>query len=69
MKRVIRTTIALGLMGLSLAGCGSFLPKPTPNSSKIFALFSPLKATERQDLDRPGQISLGVGPVRFRIPL
>jgi len=28
-------------------------------------LFSPLKATERQDLDRPGQISLGVGPVRL----
>jgi uncharacterized lipoprotein YmbA len=64
-KRVIRVTIALALMGLSLAGCSSFLPKPTPNSSKIFVLFSPLKATERQDLDRPGQISLGVGPVRL----
>ena len=42
-----------------------FLPKPTPNSSKIFVLFSPLKAAERQDLDRSGQISLGVGPVRL----
>ena len=28
-------------------------------------LFSPLQAAERQDLDRPGQISLGVGPVRL----
>jgi hypothetical protein len=57
MKPVIRITIALGLMALSLAGCGSLLPKPTPSSSKIFVLFSPLKAAERQDLDRPGQIS------------
>ena len=65
MKPVIRITIALGLMALSLAGCGSLLPKPTPSSSKIFVLFSPLKAAERQDLDRPGQISLGVGPVRL----
>jgi hypothetical protein len=64
-KRVIGATIALGLMGLWLAGCGSFLPKPTPSSSKIFVLFSPLKATERQDFDRTGQISLGVGPVRL----
>ena len=65
MKPVIRITIALGLMALSLAGCGSLLPKPTPSSSKIFVLFSPLKAAERKDLDRPGQISLGVGPVRL----
>ena len=65
MRRVIGVMIALGLIGLSLAGCGSILPKPKPNSSRIFVLFSPLQATERQDLDRPGQISLGVGPVRL----
>jgi len=65
MKPVIRATIALGLMGLSLAGCGSLFPKPSPNPSRIFVLFSPLQAAERQDLDRPGQISLGVGPVRL----
>jgi uncharacterized lipoprotein YmbA len=64
-RRVIGVMIALGLIGLSLAGCGSILPKPKPNSSRIFVLFSPLQATERQDLDRPGQISLGVGPVRL----
>jgi len=52
-------------MGLSLAGCGSLFPKPSPNPSRIFVLFSPLQAAERQDLDRPGQISLGVGPVRL----
>ena len=65
MKPVIRVTIAFGLLGLSLAGCGSLFPKPNPNPSKIFVLFSPLQAAERQDLDRPGQISLGVGPVRL----
>ena len=65
MKRVTRVTIALGLMGLSLAACGSLLPKPNPNSSRIFVLFSPIEAAERQDLDPSGQISLGVGPVRL----
>jgi uncharacterized protein len=65
MKPVISVTIALGLMGLSLAGCGSLFPKPSPNPSRIFVLFSPLQSAERQDLDRPGQISIGVGPVRL----
>ena len=65
MKPVIRVTIAFGLLSLSLAGCGSLFPKPSPNPSRIFVLFSPLQAAERQDLDRPGQISLGVGPVRL----
>jgi len=62
---MIRVTIALSLMGLSLTGCSSFFPKPTPNSSKIFVLFSPFQAAERQDSDHSGQISLGVGPVRL----
>jgi uncharacterized protein len=64
-KRVTGVTMALGLMGLSLAGCGSFLPKPKPDSSKIFVLFSPIEATERQNSDPSAQISLGVGPVRL----
>jgi len=55
-KRVTGVTIALGLMGLSLAGCGSFLPKPKPSSSRIFVLFSPLQVAERQDSDLAGQI-------------
>jgi uncharacterized protein len=65
MKPMIRVTIALSLMALSLTGCSSFFPKPAPNSSKIFVLFSPLQAAERQDSDHSGQISLGVGPVRL----
>ena len=65
MKRVIRLITALALMGLSLAGCGSLLPKPQPNSSGIYLLASPLKAVDRQDQSRSIQISLGVGPVRL----
>jgi uncharacterized lipoprotein YmbA len=64
-KRLNRVAIALGFMGLSLAGCGSLLPKPKPSSSRIFVLFSPLQAAERQDSDLAGKISLGVGPVRL----
>ena len=65
MKRVIKVTIVLGLIGLSLAGCSSFLPKPEPNPSRIFVLFSDIEAAERQNSDPSGQISLGVGPVRL----
>jgi len=64
-KRVIRVTITLGLICFWLAGCGSFLPTPRPNSSRIFVLFSPLKEAERQDSDPSEQISLGVGPVQL----
>ena len=65
MKRLIRVTIALALMGLSLAGCSSLLPKPQPNSSGIYLLTSPLKAADRQGYPRSVQISLGVGPVHL----
>jgi uncharacterized protein len=64
-KRLNKVMIALGLIGLSLAGCSSFLPKPKPDPSKIFVLFSPIEATERHDSDPSRQISLGVGPVRL----
>ena len=65
MKRVIQVTIALGLIGLSLAGCSSFLPKPNPNATRIFVLFPDIEAAERQNSDPSTQISLGVGPVRL----
>lgn len=55
MKRMIWVTIALGFIGLSIVGCSSFLPKPKPDPSKIFVLFSPIEATERQDSDPLGR--------------
>ena len=65
MKRVIRVMITLGLVGFSLAGCSSLLPKPKPDPSRIFVLFPDIEAAERQNPDPSGQISLGVGPVRL----
>jgi uncharacterized protein len=59
-KRVI-TAIALGLMGLSVEGCGSFFPKPIP--SRLFTLSS-LPSTGA-DTHHSRQISLGIGPVRL----
>jgi len=58
MKPVIRVTIALGLMGLSLAGCGS--PSKPSQSIQIFVLFSLFRAQSVQDLDRPGRFQIGV---------
>lgn len=60
MTRVI-TGMVLGLMSLSFDGCGSIFPKPIP--SRLFALSS-LPSTGA-DTDHSGQISLGIGPVRF----
>ncbi len=60
MKRAI-TGMVLGLMSLSFDGCGSIFPKPIP--SRLFALSS-LPYTGA-DTDHSGQISLGIGPVRF----
>lgn len=63
MKRMLRASLAVGFMALFFAGCGSLFPKPVP--SRFFLLSSLSAADERKDLDRSGQISLGIGPLRF----
>src|SRR5262245_9638167 len=63
MNRLIKLITALVVIGLSLAGCGNLFPPSQPNSSKIYLLASPLKATDRQT--RSTRIFLGVGPLRL----
>jgi uncharacterized protein len=60
MKRVL-IAITFGLMTLWFEGCGGLFPKPIP--SRLFTLSS-LPSTGA-DTDHSGQISLGIGPVRF----
>jgi uncharacterized protein len=59
-KRSI-TGALLGLLALSFAGCGSFLPKSRP--SRLFAL-SPISQSGDDPSDSR-QISLGIGPIRL----
>lgn len=63
MNRFIIPSIALALACLPLAGCAGFSPRSDP--SRFFVL-SPLpQAEEAQSLSGPGQLSLGIGPIKF----
>ena len=65
MNRLINAAITLGFIGVFLAGCGTFSPKPDP--SKFFTLSSlPLiEETGVKDSINPQRIFLGIGPVKF----
>ncbi len=63
MKRFLIPSLAIALTCLKLAGCASLSPRSDP--SRFFVL-SPLpEVEEAQNLDSPGRLSLGVGPIKF----
>ena len=65
MKRWIKSVMKVGLIGLSLAACGTFSPRPDP--SRFFTLSS-LPQVEQGSLrnsTRPEKMFLGIGPIRF----
>jgi uncharacterized protein len=65
MKRTSNSPITIGLLGLSLAACGTFSPRPDP--SKFFTLSS-LRQVEEASLknsNKPEKMFLGVGPIKF----
>jgi uncharacterized protein len=65
MKQLIKEAMTVGLIGLSLAACGGFSPKPDP--SRFFTLSS-LPQVEQGSLKnstRPEKMFLGIGPIKF----
>jgi uncharacterized protein len=65
MKQWIKEAMTVGLIGLSLAACGGFSPKPDP--SRFFTLSS-LPQVEQGSLKnstRPEKMFLGIGPIKF----
>src|SRR5918994_2281671 len=65
MKRLMKAAITVGLVGVSLAGCGTFSPRP--DSSRFFTLSS-LRQVEEASLknsNKPEKMFLGIGPIKF----
>lgn len=59
------SSVTIGLLGLSLAGCGTFSPRPDP--SRFFTLSS-LRQVEEASLknsNKPEKMFLGIGPIKF----
>lgn len=59
------SSVTIGLLGLSLAGCGTFSPRPDP--SRFFTLSS-LRQVEEASLknsSKPEKMFLGIGPIKF----
>ena len=63
MRRFITFPTAIAIASLSLAGCGSFSPRPDP--SKFFALTSLTETEAARKTSGVEKLSLGVGPVRL----
>ena len=65
MNRSINSVLTSTLIALSLAGCGTFSPRPDP--SRFFTLSS-LPQVEQATLKnstRPEKMFLGIGPIKF----
>jgi len=65
MNRWIDSVVRIAAVGLSLAGCGTFLPRPDP--SRFFTLSS-LPQVEQASLKNPTtpeKMFLGIGPIKF----
>ena len=65
MNRLNSAAITLGFIGLLIAGCGTFSPKPDP--SKFFTLSSLPRVEEpaANNSSASESIFLGIGPVKF----
>jgi uncharacterized lipoprotein YmbA len=65
MNRSINSILRIAVIGLSLAGCGTFSPRPDP--SRFFTLSS-LPQVEQATLKnstKPERMFLGIGPIKF----
>ena len=58
-------TLVIVLVGLSLAGCGSFSPRSDPSRFFTLTAIAQPGATVTKDSSNPGGISLGIGPIRL----
>jgi uncharacterized protein len=65
MNRLINLAITVGLIGLLLAGCAAFSPRP--DQSRFFTLTALSQAEEiaTQRVSSPAGISIGIGPISF----
>ena len=65
MSRSINLTCRIAIVGLSLAGCGTFSPRPDP--SRFFTLSSLPQVAQAslKNSTGPEKMFLGIGPIKF----
>ena len=65
MTRSINVIFRIAVVGLSLAGCGTFSPRPDP--SRFFTLSSlpQIAQASPKDSTGPEKMFLGIGPIKF----
>jgi len=65
MNRSIKLIFGIAVVGLSLAGCGTFSPRPDP--SRFFTLSSlpQMAQASPKDSTGPEKMFLGIGPIKF----
>jgi len=65
MTRSINVIFRIAVVGLSLAGCGTFSPRPDP--SRFFTLSSLPQVTQASPKNSTGseKMFLGIGPIKF----
>src|SRR5437016_14333836 len=65
MNRSIKLIFGIAVVGLSLAGCGTFSPRPDP--SRFFTLSSLPQVAQASPKNSTGpeKMFLGIGPVNF----
>ena len=61
----LERTLVLVLLGLSLAGCGSFSPRPDPSRFFTLTAIAQPAAPAAKESSNAGGISLGIGPIRL----
>jgi uncharacterized protein len=65
MNRWINSVLRIAVVGLSVAGCGTFSPRPDP--SRFFTLSSlpQMEQTPLKNPTTPEKMLLGIGPIKF----
>lgn len=58
-------TLVFILLGLSLAGCGNFSPRPDPSRFFTLTAIALPAAKATKESSNPGGVSLGIGPIRL----
>ena len=61
----LERTLVFILLGLSLAGCGTFSPRPDPSRFFTLTAIAQPAAPAAKESSNPGGISLGIGPIRL----
>ena len=65
MNKSNSAAVTLGLIALSLAGCGTFSARPDPSRFFTLSALTPVEGAVPKESSNAERILLGVGPIKF----